>query len=132
MNTKAKWPSHLVIVRHGESARNVAKEVAKKTKELVYASEVRDVDTPLTQCGEQQAVQTGQHLAKRFKFDQVIASPYLRTLETARLITNQFASDVDLVQEERIREIEFGVLDGLTDRGIRQYYPQEMERKNKL
>ena len=35
-------------------------------------------------------------------------------------------------QEERLREIDFGILDGLTKDGIRHQYPKEAERKEKL
>ena len=33
--------------------------------------------------------------------------------------------------EERIREVEFGILDGLTGEGIRATFPQEAERRKR-
>jgi broad specificity phosphatase PhoE len=38
----------------------------------------------------------------------------------------------DVIEEERIREIEFGVLDGLTKAGIRAHYPEEADRKERV
>ena len=46
-----KWPSHLVIVRHGESGRNVSKEIAKSKGEHLYGSDVCDIDVSLTERG---------------------------------------------------------------------------------
>jgi broad specificity phosphatase PhoE len=78
-----KWPSQLVIVRHGESERNVSKEVAKKRGAHSYGSGLRDMDTPLTKAGRRQAISTGEYLAKKYTFDTIFSSPYLRTLQTA-------------------------------------------------
>ena len=44
-----KWPSHLVIVRHGESERNVAKGAAKRgTAVHSFGPGLRDMDSELT------------------------------------------------------------------------------------
>jgi broad specificity phosphatase PhoE len=39
---------------------------------------------------------------------------------------------VPLIQEERVREIEFGIMDGLTKKGIRERYPLEAKRRQTL
>jgi broad specificity phosphatase PhoE len=132
-----KWPKELVIVRHGQSARNVAKDKAKKAKkEPSWADAVRDVDTPLTQVGELQAIAVGTELRRRFPqgelgLDVIFASPYLRTRQTAEGIIKGLGYYPKLVSEERIREIEFGILDGLTPDGIRAKYPEEVARRAK-
>jgi broad specificity phosphatase PhoE len=60
----------------------------------------------------------------------VITSPYRRALETARLATD--VVEVELLHDERLRERDLGVFDGLTGLGIRTRYPDEAERRKKL
>lgn len=126
-----KWPNLLVIVRHGQSERNVAKEQARAGNSSVWASGVRDVDTPLTSLGVQQAITTGQFLHDRYNFDVIFSSPYMRTLQTSQHIAEQLAAVPRIILEERIREIEFGILDGLTHQGIRERYPEEWDRRER-
>src|ERR1019366_903211 len=130
--TELKWPAHIVIVRHGESERNVAKAVAAAAGAAEFGTGIRDNDVPLTKRGQEQARATGVHLGKAFKFDRVFASPYLRAWETARLMRKQFPYVVDITWEERVREIEFGILDGLTKHGLAARYPDEKARRDKL
>lgn len=127
-NAEQKWPDNLVIVRHAESERNLHKEIATAAGELVYGGKTRDVDVSLTARGQRQAVVTGEHLAA-FRFDAAFASPYLRTRETCRILLEQFDQKPEVIYEERLREIEFGVLDGLTKVGVQARFPQEWERK---
>jgi Histidine phosphatase superfamily (branch 1) len=131
-DTISKWPSHLVIVRHAESERNIWKEIATAKGELVYGGQVRDMDVPLTSYGERQAVATGEGLVVEHKFDRVFVSPFKRTMETARLMIEQFPYAVEIIEDERLREIDFGVLDGLTKNGIADFHPEEKERRAKL
>ena len=127
-----KWPSHLVIVRHGQSERNAAKDAAKAAHQpYINKTGLRDVDTPLTALGEQQAVATGKFLASRWQFDVAFSSPYKRTLQTTEAMLRAYSNPVAVVQEERIREIEFGALDGLTWSGVKQKLPQEFARRER-
>ena len=132
MTTSQKWPSNLVIVRHAQSQRNLWKEIATNKGDFVYDGKFRDMDVPLTPLGEQQATATGQHLARELKFDRVYASPFVRTMETARFITAGFPYKVEIVEDERLREIDFGLLDGLTKHGIAHFHKDEVARKKKL
>jgi broad specificity phosphatase PhoE len=126
-----KWPNLLVIVRHGQSERNVAKELAKAAgNSVVWGTNARDVDTPLTALGIQQAIATGQFLRDK-SFDVIFSSPYMRTLQTSQHIAEQLTSIPRIVLEERIREIEFGILDGLTHQGIQERYPEEWARRER-
>jgi broad specificity phosphatase PhoE len=127
-----KWPAHLVLVRHAQSERNVWKEVATSRGDFVYGGNVRDIDVPLTPIGEKQAIVTGHKLAQKFRFDQVFVSPFTRTMQTARLITAEFPFCLSLVEDDRLREIDFGVLDGLTKHGIAHFQPAEKERRARL
>lgn len=127
-----KWPAHLVIVRHAQSEQNVWKEIATKKGALAYGGELRDVDVSITENGKQQAIITGNRIKERFHFDQVYVSPFTRTMQTARLIIGQFRYTPNLVEDERLREIDFGVLDGLTKRGIAHFQPAEHERRARI
>jgi broad specificity phosphatase PhoE len=131
MLIEQKWPSHLVIVRHGESERNIAKDIAKSKGAHSYGSSLRDMDTLLTKEGNRQARATGEYLAKEYNFDLIFSSPYQRTVQTAEQIIGQMKSKPSLKGEERIREIEFGILDGLTVDGMKAKYPEEFARRKR-
>jgi len=127
-----KWPDLLVIVRHGQSERNVAKEQAKASgAETTWGGNLRDLDTPLTPLGVQQAIQTGRFLRGRASFDVIFSSPYMRTLQTSQHIAEEFNPAPRIMLEERVREIEFGILDGLTHHGVKERYPQEWARRER-
>ncbi|PYV18400.1 MAG: histidine phosphatase family protein [Acidobacteria bacterium] len=124
-----KWMDHLAIVRHGESQRNVGKDEAVKAGQMDYGGGLRDMDVALTRRGEQQAEATGAFLSRRFQFDRLFVSPYLRTIQTAELLAKLLAHPPRITVEERIREKEFGILDGLTKVGIQKKYPEEWNRR---
>lgn len=127
-----KWMSNLVIVRHGESERNVARQAAVTGGHPEYGGEVRDADVTLTERGITQAEFTGKFLAREFRFDRVFVSPYVRAVQTAEILVRQFAEPMTMTTEERVREKEFGVIDGLTARGLRERYPDELRRRKLL
>ena len=130
-HAEQKWMDRLVIVRHGESQRNVGKGEALRAGRLEYHGGVRDMDVTLTSRGIAQAEATGKYLARKFRFDKVFVSPYERAIQTTQLMMKCFADPVDLTYEERIREKEFGVLDGLTKEGIKKKYPEEWARRER-
>ena len=82
-----KHPHTLVLVRHAESQRNVA----KKTNGFFTDDESRgslrataDHHVPLTELGVRQAEAAGRALRQRYaRFDAVYHSGYRRTVETA-------------------------------------------------
>jgi len=47
-----KWPQHLWIVRHGQSAGNVARDAAEAAGLPLIDIATRDVETPLSPLGE--------------------------------------------------------------------------------
>jgi 2,3-bisphosphoglycerate-dependent phosphoglycerate mutase len=122
---------HLVIVRHGESERNVARTRALAAGHAEYHDGVRDMDVTLTAQGERQAEATGKFLGGRFHFDRIFVSPYERAVQTAQLMMKHFPQHLDLTYEERIREKEFGILDGLTKKGIAKRHPEELVRRER-
>lgn len=133
------WPSHIRIVRHGQSAGNVAREAAEAAGLFSIGVDLRDVDIPLSDLGERQARALGRwlfdHSSDEAPPDVVLASPYARAEHTARLIMDELhleASKTRLILDERLREREFGAIEGLTRAGITDRFPLEAEsyRKN--
>ncbi len=122
-----KWPELLVIVRHGQSELNVARDLEEVTNDPSHINRfltIRDLDVQLTEEGKRQASETGKYL-KRLEFDAVFSSPYLRCKQTAEEITRHFASRVSLYYDNRIREKEFGWIHGLTTDQIKERFPNE-------
>lgn len=130
----AKWPSCLVIMRHAESEANLRRQYLEKlqSKETHVGLAMRDVDVPLTTRGREQARLSGAHLNRHGPFDTLFVSPYARTRQTAEEVLEQLESKPRLVSEERIREKEFGILEGLTKHGMEIEHPREMERRRRI
>jgi broad specificity phosphatase PhoE len=116
------------VVRHGESAGNVARDRAEADGLARIALDSRDVDVPLSERGRDQSAALGRRLAE-LKPDAVWVSPYLRARQTACLALETAGLDAPVVVDERLREREFGVLDGLTRKGILELWPDEAERR---
>ena len=134
MSDEQKWPDVMWIVRHGQSAGNVARDAAEASGQAMIDLPMRDVDVPLSDLGQQQAGALGRwfgQMPDEAKPSIVLASPYLRARETARLALDaagmDITNDVSFVTDERLREKEFGVLDRLTKNGIREKYPEQAE-----
>ncbi len=132
------WPELLYIVRHGESAGNVAREAAMAAGDLTIDLAVRDVDVPLSKLGEEQSVALGKWFAAlpRDKTPNIIlTSPYLRARVTGEIVAKSAGLSPDrftLMVDERLREKEFGILDRLTRGGIEAYHPDQAEFRKLL
>jgi 2,3-bisphosphoglycerate-dependent phosphoglycerate mutase len=129
------WPDVLWAVRHGESAGNVARDAAEaQGLERIDIAE-RDMDVPLSETGHGQAEALGRWFGGRPAQEQptvVWTSPYLRARQTAEGMLAAAGLEVPVVVDERLREREFGVLDGLTRKGIVAQFPDESERRTRL
>jgi probable phosphoglycerate mutase len=132
------WPNLLYVVRHGESAGNVARDAALEAGHPMIALDIRDVDVPLSDLGERQAVALGnwfRSLPAEDRPNVVLTSPYLRARHTAGLIVKaaEFHEDsYSLVVDERLREKEFGILDRLTAVGVKEIFPEQAEFRRLL
>jgi Histidine phosphatase superfamily (branch 1) len=62
----------------------------------------------------------------------VYVSPYRRTQQTAELICAELSPRPRPVLEERIREKEFGIFEGLTKHGSQARHPEEWARREKI
>ena len=133
MTQEQQWPDILWIVRHGESAGNVARDAAIAAELPIIDIASRDVDVPLSARGEEQATALGQwfgNLPAKERPTVVLTSPYLRARRTTDLLIAAAALERDNlieVVDERLREKEFGVLDRLTSFGITAQYPEQAE-----
>ena len=88
MNETQKWPERLWIVRHGESAGNVARDAAEAAGHAVIDIPMRDADVPLSALGERQAQALGRWFARQPPQEQptvILASPYKRARQTAAI-----------------------------------------------
>ncbi|NJP34459.1 histidine phosphatase family protein [Micromonospora thermarum] len=122
----------LWIVRHGESTANVAAGAAEASGAELIDLTHRDPDVPLSRTGEEQARATGRWLAglpEARRPDVAVVSPYLRARRTAELALDR--TGVPCTRDERLRDRELGILDGLTGHGVRRRYPEEAARRDR-
>ena len=128
-----RWPDRLWIVRHGQSAGNVARDAAHAARLARIDIQHRDVDVPLSPLGEEQAGSLGRWFAAMppaVRPDVLLVSPYLRARQTAQAVVDAGGLAPDAapaVADERLREKEFGILDRLTRWGIEQEHPEQAE-----
>ncbi len=133
-----RHPHRLWVVRHGESAGNVARDAAHAAGAARIDIPERDVDVPLSALGRRQAEALGRWFAERPNGDRpdiILASPYRRAVQTAELIRGAGGlaeGAPGLLVDERLREKEFGILDRLTRTGIEQLHPEQAALRHDL
>ena len=129
----AGWPQHLWIIRHGESAGNVARERAEATGATLIELQHRDADVPLSPLGLDQSQALGawmRSLPEDMRPTTFLASPYRRARETTYAVARAMGrAPEDVLVDERLREKEFGVLDRYTHAGIRARFPELAEQR---
>ena len=91
----------IYIIRHGETNLNVHGVLQGR------------VDEPLNQNGRDLAVATGRAM-RGIHFDACISSPLIRAKETVGIILRESGNELAVTVDERIREINFGRLEGKT------------------
>ena len=127
------WPARLWIVRHGQSAGNVARDAAELSGAALIDLDSRDANTPLSELGHEQSTILGRWFAS-LPADQrpqvLLCSPFVRAQQTCEAIAMAIAIDPeDVAVDERLREKEFGVLDRYTVAGIRAKFPELAEQR---
>lgn len=90
----------ITLMRHGEAEQNVAH---------VYSS--AEGVHPLTERGERQVRESAKKYLERTP-DVILASPLLRTQQTAALVREEHHGLVSIQTEPRLREMSFGTMDG--------------------
>jgi probable phosphoglycerate mutase len=128
------WPATLTLLRHGESAGNVARDRAESEGAEFIEIEARDMDVDLSAQGHDQADAIGRWLAGSGHAvpTVVLSSPYRRAVATAEIAAKSAGLDLEVVSDERLREREFGMLDRLTRRGIDARFPEEAAARTRL
>ncbi|MFC4553722.1 histidine phosphatase family protein [Georgenia faecalis] len=127
--------TELLLVRHGESAGNVAAARAYRSGAEVIEVPARDADVELSATGVEQAQALGRwlgDLGPDERPDAVWSSPYRRALDTARGAFDVAGFTPPLRIDERLRDRDLGITDTLTGAGIRRRYPEEAERREWL
>jgi probable phosphoglycerate mutase len=117
-------PRRLDLVRHGQSAGNIADDEAREARLEMLDLATRDMDVPLSELGEAQAAALGTWLAQQSP-DRIVTSPYRRALDTASIALDAAGLSVPVICDERLREREFGILDRLTRVGIEARHPEQ-------
>lgn len=129
----AQWPERIWIVRHGQSAGNVARDNAEAEGITLIELEHRDADVPLSELGERQSRALGAWMAALPDDEQpqvILVSPYVRAMQTAQAVRDALAGkDLPMIVDERLREKEFGVLDRYTSSGIVATFPALAEQR---
>ena len=99
----------LFFVRHGKTEWNSQHRYQGQS------------DVPLSDLGRRQAESLAHHLIGE-KFDAIYASDLERAWETARMIGEKVGTKI--VSEPRLREMNFGIIEGLTFDEAQTQYPQ--------
>jgi len=122
------WPDRLWIVRHGQSAGNVARDAAELAGSSMIDIATRDADTPLSDLGVQQARALGEWFASQPEEERpnvLMCSPFVRAQQTCAAVAEAVGHDPrETLVDERLREKEFGILDRYTRQGIAQKFPE--------
>jgi broad specificity phosphatase PhoE len=129
-------PISIYLIRHGESEANLNKSV-----NAIKA----DHPVELSPRGQDQAVEAGTRLAailtEPIKEGEVIAayvSPYNRTRQTwnnVKLGLREVLGALPAIREREsiyLRELEFGLFDGIADEELSSLFPLEYPHYNKL
>lgn len=124
----------LFLVRHATSAANLDKSVNKT---------LPDSKVPLAKHGHAQALAAGRYIGEQVAGQRVrmLVSPYLRTRQTANgvsqgmhqwlLENDQSMSFFDRREDLALREISFGLFDGIPDEDLPKAFPLEYEHYKK-
>jgi broad specificity phosphatase PhoE len=125
----------LLLVRHGESEGNVADAAARRAQAETIDLPARDADVVLSSTGVEQSEAFGRALAAlepdRLP-DHALCSPYVRAQQTLAVVLSTSAIELPTTLDERLRDRELGILDGLTQRGVSVRHPEEEARRRWL
>jgi probable phosphoglycerate mutase len=107
----------VVLLRHGDTRLSPERRF----------SGVGTADLSLSAAGRDQARRAaGSALLKGVAFAEVLASPLTRCQETARIVAD--ALDVSVVVDPDLREMDFGLWEGMTFDQVQDRYPEDLRR----
>ena len=125
--------AELLVIRHGQSAANVAFPLADAAGRVDSGLTGRDTDVELTDVGVRQAEAIGRWLAAlpddRLP-EAVVTSPYLRARETWRIAADAAGRDLPAPKtDDRLVDRLLGDLEMMTRAAIAARYPDEAGRR---
>lgn len=118
----------IFLLRHGESEANLDKRINARQP---------DHSVPLSAEGHRQAAAAGQFLAQTLAGGgrvRIFVSPYERTRQTAAAVAEAFnaaAIRYDKREATELRELEFGLFDGVADADLPKVFPLEYQHYEK-
>jgi ribonuclease H / adenosylcobalamin/alpha-ribazole phosphatase len=107
-------PTMTLLGRHGATAYSLEKRFSGSG----------GADPALAPLGEQQAEALAREIAARGGVDAIVASPLLRTLQTAERVAHATGASIDI--EPGIAECSFGEWDGYTFAEVSERWPVEL------
>ncbi|MEJ2038895.1 MAG: histidine phosphatase family protein [Desulfosarcinaceae bacterium] len=111
--TQTDSTTTLILIRHGETQWNIQRRFQGHG------------DSALTLKGREQAAALGRRM-QNLQFDEIFASDLGRAVETASLIAGSTGHAVQY--DQRLRERNYGVLEGLTLADVTARYPEILNR----
>ena len=108
-------PTITILARHGATAWSLEKRF----------SGVGGADLPLADVGRAQARALAAEVARRSEVSRIIASPLLRTVQTAEIVADATGLAVEV--DAGFAECGFGVWDGRTFAEVKERWPHELE-----
>ena len=128
------WPERVWLIRHGESAGNVARLRAEREGRLTIDIDAeREVDVPLSPLGEEQARALARWLAEGPAGERptaAVASPFQRARRTGELALE--GAGLHLGIDERLRDRDLGVVNRLTWKGVDERHPELAAQRRTL
>ncbi|QCX32650.1 alpha-ribazole phosphatase [Caloramator sp. E03] len=79
------------------------------------------LDSKLSNSGREEIQRLKEHI-KGIEFDEVYSSPMKRTIETAQILKLNYKTD------DRLKEINFGIFEGLSYKEIEERYNEEYKK----
>ncbi len=104
--------NHIDIIRHAKTQWNLEKRLQGLT------------DIPLCTQGVEDAITWARHLAAE-PYDLILSSPLVRAEQTARIILEKAAADIEIV--DGLKEQDFGQWEGKTLKELREQFPGRVE-----
>jgi 2,3-bisphosphoglycerate-dependent phosphoglycerate mutase len=121
-------PIRIYLVRHGQSEANLDQTVNAR---------LPDHRVELSPEGHRQAAAAGEYLAGALPREariRILCSPYVRTRQTSAAIEQALtaaALSYDQREAVELREIAYGLFDGITDEDLPKSFPREYEHYEK-
>ncbi len=118
----------IFLVRHGQSEANLDKSVNAR---------LPDHRVALSPGGHAQAGEVGAYLATQLRSvprARILVSPYVRARQTGAAIERALADaaiQFDRREATELRELEFGLFDGIADKDLPKIFPLEYEHYDK-